>query len=46
MTKYDLLVASKELMKEKASHLNIIVAKFFQKIWVVIGQEYTQMEQE
>ncbi len=46
MTRGELLVVSKELAKEKASHLNIIVAKFFQKIWVVIGQEYTQMVQE
>lgn len=46
MTKGEILVASKELAKEKASHLNIIVAKFFQKIWVVIGQEYTQMVQQ
>jgi hypothetical protein len=45
MTKGEILVASKELAKEKASHLNIIVAKFFQKIWVVIGQKYTQMVQ-
>jgi hypothetical protein len=45
MTKGELLVASKELAKAKATHLNIIVAKFFQKIWLVIGQEYTQMVQ-
>jgi hypothetical protein len=46
MTKGELLVDSKELVKEKASHLNIVVAKLFQKIWVVIGQECTQMVQE
>jgi hypothetical protein len=31
MTKGEILVASKELAKEKASHLNIIVANSFKK---------------